>query len=309
MNVSYLASGKVYLVCFLISVFLLVGCAKIPYEYNPSIETPNTLKLRAGEAQIERGKPQALVDGLGHYLFSLPSKLILFNWDVENHNISPATEQLMVQYLEDNALKGVKVRLNQYAPGGEWSRLVRNRSVGGFWRYTFGVLSVTFYTIWPGRLFGGDHYNPYTNTISLYSDHSAIVLHEAGHAKDFAEKEWKGMYSFIGLFPLVSLYHEAEASGDALGYMIDKKLIDTERDAYKVLYPAYCTYIGGEARDILDWFSLGNELIYLGAVIPGHIIGRIRSALVDDAPECSVPAEEGASGDVKCIQPESSGDS
>ena len=52
-----------------------------------------------------------------------------------------------------------------------------------------------FYTAFPERIFaafpfigGGDHYNPYTNTINIYSDHRAIVLHEGGHAKDFARR-------------------------------------------------------------------------------------------------------------------------
>lgn len=43
--------------------------------------------------------------------------------------------------------------------------------MGWGWRYSIGMLSWLQYTLLPGRLFGGDHYNPYSNTISLYSDY------------------------------------------------------------------------------------------------------------------------------------------
>ena len=79
------------------------------------------------------------------------------------------TEASILEYLDANGLCNVKVRLNQYAPGGEWSRLVRNGEMPMAWRWTLGMLSVVFYTIIPERVFaglqGGDHYNPYTNTI------------------------------------------------------------------------------------------------------------------------------------------------
>ena len=50
--------------------------------------------------------------------------------------------------------------------------------------YAIRSYYAVFYTIFPGRVFGGDRYNPFTNTINLYSDHPSIALHEAAHAKD-----------------------------------------------------------------------------------------------------------------------------
>ncbi len=164
---------------------LLQGCAQIPYTYS-RINEPEGAILRPGDTQVDRGRPVKFVDFIGHYIFSLPSKLILWNWKVENHKISPETERILNIYLADNQLSNVKVRLNQYAPGGEWRRLFKNRTVGAGWRYTIGFISVLFYTIFPGRVFGGDAYNPYTNTIYLYSDLPEIALHEGAHAKDFA---------------------------------------------------------------------------------------------------------------------------
>ena len=224
------------------------GCALVPYApLQPGDEGLKFLAMRPGEAQIERGRPIAFIDGLGHYVFSLPSKLLLLEWKVDNHRISKETEAAVRQYLKINNMPNVKVRLNQYAPGGEWSRLVRNKGVPAFWRYTVGAISVVYYTILPGRVFGGDHYNPYTNTMNIYSDLEPIILHEAAHAKDFARRPrgFRGFYSMLRLFPLVMLYQEALASGDAIGYLRYKQNLEDEKESYVVLYPAFGSYMGG----------------------------------------------------------------
>jgi len=277
-----------------LALLLLSGCAAVPYQYTENIEAPNLLELRPGEAQIERGRPVAFVDGIGHYFFSLPSKLILWNWRVDNHNVSAETEAALSAYLAANDLDNVKVRINQYAPGGEWRRLVLNRSINGFWRYTFGVIATTFYTIKPGRVFGGDNYNPYTNTINIYSDHSSIAVHEGAHAKDFATREHKGSYAAARMIPLFPLYQEAVATGDAIGYVRDRELPEEERKGYKILYPAYGTYIAGEGLGLASWFtpiSYPVQLgVQLGVAIPGHIVGRIKAANIDEPTEPGTPA-------------------
>lgn len=283
----------------LLSTYLFSGCATVPYRYGQNIEQMNTLKLRPNEPQIEWGRPNKFLDGLGHYVLSIPSKIILLNWNIDNHNISEESEDRLKQYITHNDLHNVKVRVNQYAPGGEWSRLFRNRSVGGGWRFTLGIISLVNYTVFPGRLFGGDQYNPYTNTIHLYSDHSAVSLHEAGHAKDFGQRKYKGSYSAIRMLPLVPLYQEALATGDAIGYFREKGLVQEEKDAYKVLYPAYGTYIGGEAlRWVKWWLDLPPWIDYavkFGVAIPGHIIGRIKAFSLDDSSASRPPDITGSS--------------
>ena len=224
----------------------LAACATVPYERGRDLEGEETLKLAESEPQIERGRPHRLLDGMGHYVFSLPSKLLLLSWSVDNHDISEGTEAAIVSYLEENGLQNVKVRLNQYNPSSEWDRLFANREVNGFWRYTLGAVTVAIYTVLPQRLLGGDHYNPFTNTVHLYSDHRAIALHEAAHAKDFAARSWKGWYSALRLLPLVPLYQEAQATGDAIGYERFQENVEGEKHAYQILYPAYGTYVGGE---------------------------------------------------------------
>lgn len=254
------------------------GCASVPYERGQGIERASTLWLKPDEPQIERGKPYAVLDGIGN-LVGIPSKIILLNWKMDRHSIAPETEAFLARYLKANELNNVKVRLNQYAPGREWRRLFRNKAVGAGYRYTFGILGMLYYTILPQRVFGGDNYNPYSNTINIYSDVPAVLTHEGGHAKDFAKRTYKGTYSVLYMLPFFALYPEGLATGDAIGYMKAEAGADDERAAFKVLYPAYATYIGGELGAYLPWYYP----IYLGAVAGGHVVGRIKAAKVKDA--------------------------
>ena len=256
---------------------LAQGCATVPYHYGARPGGGAGLPLRPGEEQLERGKPNALIDGVG-WVVGIPSKVILWNIRVDNHSIGTNTEASLQTYLQRNSLTNVKVRLNQYAPGGEWSRLFRNSSVGWGWRYTLGLFSCLYYTLLPQRIFGGDNYNAFTDTISIYSDVPAVALHEGGHAKDFAGRTWKGTYAFAYALPFFALYPEALATGDAVGYLRDQPDGEAERRAYHVLYPAYGTYIGGSFSEYVAPYTW----VYLAGVIPGHIAGRWKGSTVEE---------------------------
>ncbi len=289
---------RIPVLCLLLfATHLATGCATAPYTYTQRSGNLDINLYDPGEPQFVRGRPHAFVDGIGHYVFSLPSKLLLWNWHIDNHHISPETEAALREYMEENGLMFTKVRINQYSPGAEWKRLHRNRGVGFGWRATLGLLSMIQYTIFPGRIFGGDNYNPFTNTINLYSDHPAVAIHEGGHAKDFAPRKYKGTYAALYVLPLAPLYTEALATGDAVGYLKEKSRTREEKDAYKVLYPAYATYIAGEGTrwvPLTIWEQYG---ILAAAVIPAHIAGRVKAAAVEETPAKTRP-EERAPGEV-----------
>ena len=231
------------------------------------------------DSQIERGMRRPVIDGVG-WVFGIPSKVILWDRRVENHNVSANTEESIRQYLDDNDLDHVKVRINQYAPLEDWRRLRANKTVGWGYRYTFGALSVAGEAILPGRLIGGDHYNPFTGTIHLYSDVPAIALHEGGHAKDLTRRKLPGTYAVATGLPVVSLWPEAIATGDAIAYAEQHEDPDLEREGYRILYPAYGTYVGGSMGDFVAPIALP---IYAGAVVAGHAVGRIQARMVPDA--------------------------
>lgn len=258
------------------------GCVTPGYEYGYEYATEQRanadLSFGPDEPQIERGRPVPLLDAAG-WIVGIPSKVILLSTRVDDHHVSPETEAALQQYLEANGLRRVKVRLNQYAPLDEWKRLVRNPSVAPGWRYTLGTLAVAGYTVFPGRLVGGDHYNPFTNTISLYSDHPAIALHEAAHAKDFARRRFKGTWAAAYLLPVVGLKHEAIATSDTLTYLAETEQTGLQQAAYQILYPAYGSHVAGQINRFVD--APGSLAVGAACIIPGHLIGRWKAARLD----------------------------
>ena len=268
-------SKAIYLCLLLVSS----GCATVPYRYGVDYVDPHLPpEPLPPEEQIVRGRPNRFLDASdwiwpGSWL----GKLMLWDRRVDNHQIGEETEMVMHHYLAVNELEHVKVRLNAYHVRDEWRRLRTNRSVGAGWRYTIGVISWLQYTILPGRFFGGDHYNPYTNTINLYSDIPAIAVHEGGHAKDFANRKWKGTYGAAYIIPFVNLYHEALASNDALGYLRAEQSPELQYEGYRLMHPAYGTYVGSNFGLVFPAYDLP---IYLGAIGSGHVTGRIRGSQV-----------------------------
>ena len=257
----------------LLLFFFLGNCYTLNKKYiyaKPYSKTPPMFTEE--HPQFESGKPNKFVDGLGHYVFSLPSKLILWNWKMNNHKISETTKEYLKRYIKENNLTNVKVRFNQYAPRDEWRRLRANKDVHWLAKYTLGVWSWLMYTIFPQRVFagliGGDHYNPYTNTIHIFSDIPAVALHEGGHAKDAALRKNKTGYALAYMVPFVALYHEARASEDAYLYVQHHKDREKQQEAYKMLSPAYGTYMGG---------GLLPNIYGALMVIPGHIYGRSKA--------------------------------
>jgi hypothetical protein len=245
------------------SFVLLAGCATtVPY-------------IGVGpHPQLERGAPVPPVDFIGNVL-SLPGKLLLWSWKFNLHSISPQTEEKLVEYLGARdlpALERATFRLNQYNPGQDLSRLVKNRDVAWPYRLLLGLpVTLVVDVLLPGRLFPwGDYYNPFTNTVHLYSDHPAVALHEAGHAHDFASRRYKGSYAAIRLIPFVDLYQEYRATKEAIGYLKATQDHATELGAYKVLYPAYGSYVGN---------YIFPPIGTVGGVLLGHAAGRSKAAL------------------------------
>lgn len=141
--------------------------------------------------QITRGASLPPLDFIGSAL-ALPSKLILWNWQFANHNISAQTEDVLVDYLDARklpAFEDTAYRINQYSPVQDLRALTRNKHVAWPYRLLIGLpITLIYDVVLPGRLFPwGDYYNPYTNTVHLYSDDATVALHEAGHAYDFAD--------------------------------------------------------------------------------------------------------------------------
>lgn len=268
-------ASKLRLSLLIVGSCLLVGCcAPLTPRSIPTDRLLLSEQLRDGSPQVQRGEKRKVIDAVG-WVIGIPDKLILWNRRIDNHNVSQRTEDVVTEYLVANSLDTTRVRINQYAPRDDWRRLVQNKRVAAPWRYTFGAVATLTETVLPGRLIGGDHYNPYTDTIHLYSDVPAIALHEAGHAKDFARRKYKGTYAAAYILPGAPLYHESIATADALAYSQMNSPPLEHREAYNVLYPAYGTYVGSALGTGIPRYA--NPLYY-GSVVGGHIWGRTLSS-------------------------------
>lgn len=222
------------------------------------------------ESQIERGQPHKFVDGVG-WVFGIPRRILLWDRRVENHNISLVTEDEVRNYIDSNQLTDVKVRLNQYAPGSEWSRLRENKAVSPGWRYTIGALSVLKYTVLPGRVFGGDSYNPFTHTVSLYSDVPAIGVHEAAYAADNARRTFRGTYGVLQGIDGVNVIHETNATRDALDFFDSQQAMSSTEEARRILHPLYGARVGSSIGGL---FPDTQGLATIGGALVGHATGR-----------------------------------
>ncbi len=262
------------IVLFVIAISVS-GCAANTYHYGTGENGNSNTLSPPMQQQILIGAPHKFLDASDWYWpGSLLSKLVLWNKSIDSHEISDDTIAEMAEYIDKNDLADVQVLINTYKPGTQWRRLFKNREVSAGWRYTLGILSASIHTVLPGRFFGGDHYNPYTNTISIYSNNVAVALHEASHAKDFNSRKLKGTHAAIYALPGAPLFYEAVASNDALSYLKHECRYDEQKRAYRMLHPAYGTYVGG-------FFLRESGLGFLGA-IPGHITGAIAAMRVRD---------------------------
>lgn len=227
---------------------------------------------------IEVGSQAPVIDALG-WVFGIPRKVLLWDRRADSHDVSSSTVGEVAQYLDDRQLHDVKVRVNQYAPGGEWKRLVANKRVGAGWRYTVGTLSTLGYTLLPGRLFGRDHYNPYTNTLSVYSDAPALALAEAAYAKDVHQRKLPGTYATVQILPLVAMWHETLATDEVQQYVAIRGSKDELEDIRRQLYARYGMELGGAVSNILPDGSFAFPVVSLFPAVGaagGHAVAAVK---------------------------------
>jgi len=273
-------------------IFIFLSCSfatEKQYTFGKPYYPQQNIFDEENNPQFESGEPYIVLDWIGNVLGFL-SKLIINDSRMSNHKISEETKQYLKNYIIENNLKDVKVRFNQYAPIEDLKQLWRSDNVNPVLKYTYGLINWLLGAIFPARVFSGcpipyvcsgDHYNPYSNTINLYSDIPTVVLHEGGHAKDFSGRKYKSFYSLGYSVPFFgALYPEARATDDAIRYLRYKCDRKIELLAYKTVYPAYSTYVFG-------------QILGLASAVPGHIVGSSKASkfLREEIPECKLAYE------------------
>ena len=252
----------------------LSGCASGTYRYgrfHPA--EPDGVALQP--VVVEYGGQHETLDRIG-WVVGLPARIMTLNSKVNNHNVSPETVDHLRTYLGQNDLTDVYVSVNDYDPKGQWRRLRENYRIDPFWRYSVGTLSWVGYSLFPNRVFGGDEYNPFTNTLILTSDVPARALAEAAYAKDVHGRSHPGAYAAVCDLPLFSLLRQGRATSDVLGYARVQQDWEIEKQAYHVLYP----HIGSTALGPAAHFvPVAGPFLSAGGALVGHATGRTITAL------------------------------
>jgi hypothetical protein len=208
-----------------------------------------------------------------------------------NHHVSAETEQSLAQYLEANGLVSTKVRINEYDPIGEWRRLGANKEVGAGWRYTVGAFGTVIYTVLPGRLFGVDRYNPYTDSVYIYSDIPCLAQEQASRAKLVHARPHPGTYAALTSLPVVRLWPQKQSKNDVLDYTLTFGTAAQQQEATRVLYAEFGAELGGQASLFLG----SNIPLTLAGAGIGHIAAHYNPTATPELPPAANEVELSAS--------------
>ena len=279
---------------FLLALLAMTAFAALlrGQEESSSSAPSTTGAVANNRSQFERGQPHKIVDSIG-WVFGIPKKIILWDRRAVNHRVSAETEQRLAAYMDANGLVTTKVRINEYDPVGEWRRLAANKEVGAGWRYTVGAFDTLGYTLFPGRVFGEDGYNPYTDSVYVYSDISCLAEEQASYAKLIRAHSHPGTYVAIVSLPFVQLWPEKQSKTDVLDYTLASGTPDETTEATHIFYAEYGAEVGGQASVLL---GAGIPLTLAGAGI-GHVAAKTIDT-EQPAPSQASPVDQLPAGEV-----------
>ncbi len=225
---------------------------------------------------VEYGSKRPLIDAVG-WLAGVPKKILLWDRRADNHDVSPQTVDDISGYLSYRRLSNVKIRVNQYDPVGNWNRLVQNKTIAPGWKYTLGTLKQIEYIFLPGRIFGGDEYNPFTNTLNVYSDMPTLGLAEAAYAYDVNTRLYPGTYSAAQSLPVVAIWHETLATDEIMTYAAIRGTSEQLDHIRQDLYARYGISLGGELGRVLPDGSVVFEVV---GALAGHATASAQRSTV-----------------------------
>lgn len=255
--------------------FCNLGCVSVPYQFGRFQDSPGTDKPQ--QVVFEHGKPHKILDRMA-WVVGLPSRILPFHPKVNSHSMSAETAEKLEAYLTENDLTDVLVRVNQYDPVGEWRRLRRNHRIAPGWKYSFGTASMIGYTLLPGRVFGGDVYNPFTNSLYVNSDVAAMLIAEAAYAKDIHSREHPGTYAAVNELPVLTLWRYTLAVNETVGYARHQDDWELERETYRTVYPLMGIQAALGGHTAASWITalpgVTVPITMVGGAIVGHTVGQ-----------------------------------
>lgn len=275
---------------------MLSGCVHSQTACNRSVsdESESHCDDESSTLDVRYGRPNKVIDSVG-WLVGAPRKVLLWDRRVDNHDVSHQTTESIAAFAQMHQLDGLCARVNQYDPIDEFSRLRTNKTVAPGWRYTLGTMSLIGYTLVPGRIVGMDQYNPYTNSVYVYSDVPALAVEATAYAKDVKSRALPGTYAAVNHLPFVSIWHESVNVRDAVAFMEQHGTSEERTDGLRVLHANYGSTIA---------LATGaGPIAQVGGAVAGHFTGRFQAAWLERQAETSAdaPTEQGDDGKVKLV--------
>ena len=233
-------STKRFLIWLIIlSGGLTSGCVRNHYQYGLGKQfEPNTSEL-----------PNPLTIGGEHPRLDRMERVVQYpvktfkKWfrDPKKPEVDPLVRQeqtlhVAQQYLVKNELQDVYIDVRQYDPKTQWARIKANPRISPFWKYTGGALKVATYSVFPGRVFHFNSYDPFSNTLSINSYNPKSSLYQAGMSKDYRSKYFQGTYAVLQNAPYVPIVQNANVASDVLTYARIHDLWELEKELYPTAY-------------------------------------------------------------------------
>jgi hypothetical protein len=158
-------------------------------------------------------------------------------------------KDIVRQGMKSKELKNIYLDLGRVRPLEQIKRIARNPRMSAPIRMLAMLLSPL--DSMKASLTRSDHYNPASETVTLFHKDPAILQHELGHARDFSKMRHPGLYMLARTVPGVPLIQEARAS--RFGTKAEVKRTEKEdlkdrlkklRRTNRILGGAFGTYVG-----------------------------------------------------------------
>ena len=234
------------LICLAMAVLACFsGCIQKSYRYGIANQellatlprTPNLITIGGDHPRIDSIERTFQYPKKVFQQWFPPSKPAADPNDLRLQAVQTATD-----YLDDNGLKGVYVDVREYNPDEQWNRLVKNKRISPFWKYTGGTLYHLGYCVLPGRAIGMDSYNGFTNTLSINSTSQSNSLLRAGYVKKLYDQRYPGTYIAANWLPILPLVRDTSVASDVMTYARMQQNWPIEKE----LLPQVCAQLGGD---------------------------------------------------------------
>ncbi len=287
------------LVCLSAMWLLFSGCASRTYRFGDPRKpfSASSSSVDPAAFHVTVGGEHPKLDRMER-IVQYPAKK-LKQWFKKSDEAEPSEEQLRdealqqtVHYLALNGLSDVHIDVREYNPREQWQRLRANDDIAPFWKYTAGSLRHVEYCLMPGRVFGQDSYNVFTNTLHINSTHPEQSLYTAATAKYMRSKTYPGAFATACYLPIVPLYRDVHVANDVLSYARFREDWETEQELYPQIYSSFGGDLVSQATSLVPAFAYLPFYVKPALQVVGSVSGNVTGKAVLKMREDEIKAQQ-----------------